>query len=140
MSDRSKTEPTEPDVPDSPGTGEILRRLQAGVRQRITELTTVSPEGEDHLLRLAELQRVQFVEEPLCVSSRPILGRLLVFLRKVVHRLFVRWYSHPLLQQQNRFNSVASSLIQELLEENRELRRRIEELAESRNRDDSSDG
>ncbi|MDX1632993.1 MAG: hypothetical protein R3234_14070 [Thermoanaerobaculia bacterium] len=135
MSERPESDTPEPDTPEPPSTGEILRRLQAGVRQRTAELTTVTPSGEDDRLRLAELQRVQFVEEPLCVSPRPVLGRLLVFLRKVVHRLFVRWYSHPLLQQQNRFNSVASSLIQELLEENRELRRRIDRLEGSRDAD-----
>lgn len=109
----------------------ILDRLQAGVRQRVAEHSTADPSGDAVSLGLSELQRAEFVEEPPCVSPRPVIGRLLVLARKAMHKLFVRWYARPVLQQQNRFNSVAATMIRELVEENRELRRRLELLQSS---------
>ena len=50
----------------------------------------------------------------------------IVFARKAVTSLFLRWYSRPLLQQQNSFNRAVSLRIQELLDAQRELRREVE--------------
>ena len=108
----------------------ILDRLQAGVRQRIAEHATADPSGDAVSLGLSELQRAEFVQEPPCVSPRPVIGGFLVLARKAVHKLFVRWYVRPILQQQNRFNSVAATLIRELVEENRALRRRLDQSRE----------
>ncbi len=112
-----------------------LERIQAGVRQRTAELTTLG-DGEEHRnLRLAELRQSDFVEEPVPVSPRPGIGRLIVNVRKLVYHLFVKWHSRPLLIQQNRFNQAVSAMIEDLLRDHnkldselRELRQRVAEL------------
>jgi len=92
-----------------------LERLRAGVRQRRAELATLGDESEATKLRVLELKTLEWVEEPPLFSHRPGLGKLIVLLRKVFFHAFVKWYARPLLQRQNRFNQVASQLIQELL-------------------------
>ena len=91
----------------------VLERVRAGVRQRQAELATLSG-GEEIKLRLLELKTLEYVEEPLAFSPRPVVGPLLVFLRKAVFHLFVKWWVRPVLQRQNRFNQVASQLLYEL--------------------------
>lgn len=91
----------------------VLDRVRAGVRQRQAELATLSG-GEEIKLRLLELKTLEYVEEPLAYSPRPVVGSLLVFGRKAVFHLFVKWWSRPVLQRQNRFNQVASQLLHEL--------------------------
>ncbi len=63
---------------------------------------------------LLELQRHEFVQEPVPVSPRPIYGRLLVFARKAFYHLFFKWHARAVLQQQNGFNQSASRLLTEL--------------------------
>lgn len=92
-----------------------LERLRAGVRQRRAELATLGDESEATKLRVLELKTLEWVEEPPLFSHRPGLGKLIVLLRKVFFHAFVKWYARPLLLRQNRFNQVASQLIQELL-------------------------
>lgn len=91
----------------------VLERVRAGVRQRQAELATLSG-GEEIKLRLLELKTLEYVEEPLAFSPRPVVGRLLVFARKAVFHLFVKWWARPVLQRQNRYNQVASQLLHEL--------------------------
>ncbi|HEV7671930.1 MAG TPA: hypothetical protein VGS22_25690 [Thermoanaerobaculia bacterium] len=109
--------PTEgPEEPvESVDVAAALERLRAGVRQRRAELATLGDESEATKLRLLELKTLEWVEEPPLFSHRPGLGKLIVFLRKVFFHAFVKWYARPLLQRQNRFNQVASQLIQELI-------------------------
>jgi hypothetical protein len=114
---------------------ETLDRLRSGVRQRQAELTTVDGESEEQRLRLADLQAAEFLQEPICVSPRPVIGRLLVFVRKAFFHLFMKWYLRPVVMQVNRFNGSAGTLIRDLVEanralaeQNRKLDRRIEAL------------
>lgn len=80
---------------------------------------------------LIELHRNEFVQEPVPVSPRPGIGRLIVFLRKVVYHLFVKWHARAALQQQNGFNQSASQLLAELAERSK---RSDEEIARLRER------
>lgn len=114
---------------------ETLDRLRSGVRQRQAELTTVSGESEELRLRLADLQSSEFLQEPICVSPRPVIGPILVFVRKAFFHLFMKWYLRPLVMQLNRFNGSAGALIRDLVEanrglveQNRKLDRRVEAL------------
>lgn len=106
-----------------------LEQLEAGVRQRRAELATLGEKSEELRLALAELKKREFVEEPPCVSPRPVLGRLLVFVRKVGFHLFVKWWVRPVLQQQNSYNQVASGRIQSLAFALEDLEHRMEQLA-----------
>lgn len=122
---------------------EVLDRLRSSVRQRQAELTATGGTSDELRLRLAELQSSEFVEEPVCVSPRPVVGRLLIAARKAVFHLFMKWYLRPLLLQVNRFHSVVGSLVRDLVEsnrrltvENQELERRIRTLEATSERHD----
>ncbi len=105
-----------------------LERLRAGVRQRRAELATLGDESEATKLKVLELKTLEWVEEPPLFSHRPGFGKLIVLLRKVFFHAFVKWYARPMLQRQNRFNQVASQLIQELLAQQTRLAAEIGRL------------
>lgn len=106
----------------------VLERIRSGVRQRQAELATLAGESEASKLRRLELKSLEWVEEPDLFSHRPGLGRLIVFARKAVFHAFVKWYARPILQRQNRFNQVASQLIQELSQEQSRLAHEVARL------------
>jgi hypothetical protein len=93
---------------------EALARLRAGVDQRRGELASAGAGSDEARRRLVELQRLEWVQEPLCVSPRPVVGRWLVFARKAFFHLFHKWYARPIVRQQNEFNRAASQLGREL--------------------------
>ena len=141
-----EAEPSSP--PLAPPTGDdaerariaaALERVRAGVRQRQGELATVPGTHHELRARLLELKAHEFVQQPPCFSPRPIFGQLLVLSRKVFFKAFMKWYLHPVLQQQNRYNQISSELLQELAEANDQLRRRVGVL-EERLRQRSGDG
>lgn len=108
---------------------DALDKLEAGVRQRRAELGAQGAVGERARLTLVELQRHEYLQDPVCVSPRPVIGPLVVLARKVFFKLFVKWYVHPIVQQQNRFNQMARQLLQELFEEQDRLGRELDRLA-----------
>lgn len=108
---------------------DTLERLRAGVKQRQAETATVDSDREDTRLRLVELQKLEYVREPTPVSPRPVVGRLLVFLRKAFFHLAHKWYARPVLHQQNGFNRAAGQLIADLAGRLEHSERRLAELA-----------
>lgn len=92
----------------------VLEQVRAGVKQRQAELATVDAEREDRRLALVELQGLEWVEEPVPVSPRPGIGRLLVFARKAFFHLFHKWHARPVLHRQNAFNRAAVRLLRDL--------------------------
>ncbi len=129
--------------PDLGDVAATLESLRAGVRQRRAELATLG-DGAEAKLRLLDLKAKEFVEEPIPVSPRPILGRVLIFGRKVAFHLGFKWYMRPLLQQQNQFNQAVSTLAQDLALRQDEIVRQLEgiarRLAEVERRLESSSG
>ena len=111
------------------GAAATLAALEAAVRQRRGELAAAGGDGDELGLRLAELRRREFVQEPRPVSPRPGFGRLLVLIRKVGYHLFFKWHARAVLQQQNEFNQAASALLADLAEREREARRQIDRLS-----------
>ena len=105
-----------------------LAALEAAVRQRRGELAALGGGGDELGVRLAELRQREFVQEPRPVSPRRGLGRLIVFVRRAVYHLFLKWHASAVLQQQNEFNQAASALLAELAERERETRRELERL------------
>jgi len=69
------------------------------------------------------------VQEPAPVSPRPVLGRLVVFVRKAAYHLFFKWHARAVLQQQNEFNQAVSRLAQDLAANDRERRAELARLA-----------
>jgi outer membrane murein-binding lipoprotein Lpp len=116
----------------APGTervAAVLEQLRSGVRQRTAEVAAVGAGADAARHRLVELASREYVEEPLPVSPRPVLGRLLVFSRKAVFHLFLKWFTRPVLEQQNGFNESASRLIQDLVKQQEGLERQVRRLA-----------
>jgi hypothetical protein len=105
-----------------------LAALEAAVRQRRGELAALGGADDEVGIRLAELRQREFVQEPRPVSPRPVLGRLVVFVRKAAYHLFFKWHARAVLQQQNEFNQTAAALLSDLAESERAHRREIERL------------
>lgn len=104
-------------------------RLREAVRQRVAEAATLEPGAEAAQSRLLALRELDTVREPVPVSPRPGLGRVIVFARKTAFHLFLKWLVRPLLAQQNQFNQTASQLIEELVRSEERLRAELRRQA-----------
>ncbi len=129
------SDPTPAPPPEGLRVAEVLQKVRSGVRQRRAESTTMAGEGEETRNGLLALKQREYVQEPVPFSHRPGLGRFIVLARKAVHKLFLKWLTRPLLEQQNGFNQASARLIEDLVEsreraarELRQLSARVEEL------------
>jgi hypothetical protein len=135
--------------PSDPRIDDVLQGLRAGVRQRRAEAATL-PEGEATRGGLLALKTHEYVREPIAFSHRPSFGKVIVFARKAFFHLFLKWFTRPVMEQQNAFNQTSSRLIQDLVEaheratrEARQLAARVEELEQrlaAQERDDRTKG
>lgn len=107
---------------------EALRRVESAVRQRHAQLATRSVEREAVQAQLFELRESELLREVTTSSPRPVIGPLLVWARKVVYHLFVKWQLRPLLQQQSRFNRAAADLLEQSLETQERMAEELERL------------
>jgi hypothetical protein len=106
-----------------------LARVRAGVRQRRAELATLSEELERLPPALARAHELQYVDEPVCESHRPVVGRFIVLAKKLVYKGFMKWYLDSLVRQQNAFNRAASEGLRDLFERQGALASELERLA-----------
>jgi hypothetical protein len=113
--------------PDPTRVEDVLERLRSGVRQRQAEVATISG-SELARHKLAELAAREYVQEPIAVSPRPVLGRWIVLARKAIFHLFLKWFTRPVMEQQNSYNQTVSRLIQDLMQSNDALAQRVREL------------
>lgn len=113
---------------DEPRVAEVLQQLRAGVRQRQAELATVGAGTDEARFKLVELTSKEYIQEPVALSPRPVLGRWIVFFRKAFYHLFLKWYMRPVLEQQNAFNQTAGRLIQDLVQGQEKLGRQLREM------------
>lgn len=118
-----------PPLPDEPRVAEVLQKVRSGVRQRRAEATTLAAGGEETRSGLLALKTQEYVREPVPFSHRARLGRLIVFSRKAVFHLFLKWFIRPVLEQQNGFNQAASRLIEDLVESQERMGRELRELS-----------
>jgi hypothetical protein len=114
---------------DEPRVAEVLEQLKAGVRQRQAELATIAKDLEELPAALAYAHRIQYVEEPENVSHRPLIGPLIVFVKRVLHGL-TKWYHQALLRQQNEVNRAVGLALRDLFERQRMLLREVQGLRE----------
>lgn len=113
---------------------EALRRVESAVRQRHAQLATRSVEREAVQARLFDLRETELLREATTSSPRPLIGPLLVWLRKAVYHLFLKWQLRPLLQQQSRFNQAAADLLEQSLEAQERLAEEVERLRDAAER------
>ncbi len=110
-----------------PRVAEVLQRLRSGVRQRQAEVATIS--GSDQARhKLAELTAREYVQEPIAVSPRPVFGRWIVLARKVIYHVVLKWFTRPVMEQQNAFNATVSRLMQDHVQSHEALVQRVREL------------
>jgi hypothetical protein len=121
----NETDPIDPKA--DPRVEEVLERLRAGVRQRQAEVATISG-SELARHKLAELSAREYVQEPIAVSPRPVLGRWIVLARKAIFHLVLKWFTRPVMEQQNSYNQTVSRLLQDLMQSNEALAQRVREL------------
>lgn len=107
---------------------EALRVVESGVRQRAAQIATLRGDRDAVRSQLLDLKATELLQEAIPVSPRPLIGPLLVFLRRAVYHLFFKWQLRPLMQQQNRFNQAAARLIEDCVEGERRLADEIERL------------
>jgi hypothetical protein len=121
-------------LPDAPKderadrVAQVLAQVRSGVRQRQAEVAAAGTGSEEAQHQLLELKSREYVQEPLCVSPRPVVGRFLVFSRKAVFHLFMKWFSRPVLEQQNLYNQTVARLLEDLLKSQEASERRLREL------------
>ena len=93
-----------------------LARIRTGVRQRQAWMATAAGDGGNGPVALLQVQKTQQIEQPIATSHRGLAGTPIVFAKKVVYRLFMKWYMRSILQQQNDFNRAVSVALQDLYE------------------------
>ena len=69
------------------------------------------------------------MQEPVAFSHRPGLGRLIVLARKAFYKLFLKWFTRPVLEQQNGYNQAAARLIEDLVEARERTARELRQLS-----------
>lgn len=127
--DRSRmSEPAAP-PPEDLRVAEVLQKVRSGVRQRRAESTTLAGGGEETRGGLLTLKQREYVQEPVAFSHRPGLGRFIVLARKAFYKLFLKWFTRPVLEQQNGFNQAAARLIEDLVESQECAAREIRQLS-----------
>jgi hypothetical protein len=122
-------DPSTPSAPEDLRVAEVLQKVRSGVRQRRAESTTLAGGGEETRNGLLALKAREYVQEPVAFSHRPGLGRLIVFARKAFHKLFLKWFTRPVLEQQNGYNQAASRLIEDLVEAQEKTARELRQLS-----------
>jgi hypothetical protein len=114
---------------EDPRVAEVLQQIRSGVRQRRAEAATLPAGGEEARSGLLALKTQEYVREPIAFSHRPRFGRLIVFTRKAFYHVFLKWFTRPVLEQQNAFNQTASRLIESLVEEREKAARELRLLS-----------
>jgi len=124
-----------------PRVAEVLQQLRSGVRQRQAEAATVgglpgsleaagpAAGGAGFAQGLLAVKAAEYVQEPVPLSHRPRLGKLIVGSRKAFFHLLLRWFLRPVLAQQNAFNQAAGRMLQDLAEAQERTAREVRVLA-----------
>lgn len=123
----------------------VIEQLKAGVLQRRAERATAGGSESETRFRLLETKKHEYVRQPLPVSPRPVIGRLLVLFRKLSYHLLLKWHARGVGDQQNAFNQATVRLLEDLVAgqeaKSRELAtlsRRVAELEQQVSRRDAA--
>ncbi|HEV2852971.1 MAG TPA: hypothetical protein VHC97_09230 [Thermoanaerobaculia bacterium] len=129
--------------PDDLRVDQVLQQVRSGVRQRYAESTTLAAGAEETRNGLLALKDREYVQEPVAFSHRARWGKLIIFTRKAFYKVFLKWFTRPVLEQQNGFNQAASRLIEDLVEAQERNARELRQISarlEALERDLEKDG
>jgi len=115
--------------PDDIRVDQVLQQVRSGIRQRRAEATTLAAGAEETRNGLLNLKAREYVQEPVAFSHRPRWGRFIVLARKAFYKLFLKWFTRPVLEQQNSFNQAAARMIEDLVEARERDARELRQLA-----------
>ena len=121
------TDPTPPS--DDIRVDQVLQQVRSGVRQRRAESTTLAAGAEETRNGLLALKSREYVQEPVAFSHRARWGKLIVFTRKAFYKVFLKWFTRPVLEQQNGFNQAAARMIEDLVEAQERNARELRQLS-----------
>lgn len=110
------SDPNPDDLRDDLRVSQVLQQVRSGVRQRRAESTTLAAGAEETRNGLLALKSREYVQEPVAFSHRARWGKLIVFVRKAFYKVFLKWFTRPVLEQQNGFNQAAARMIEDLVE------------------------
>lgn len=102
--------------PEDVRVDQVLQQVRSGIRQRRAESTTLAAGAEEARNGLLALKSREYVQEPVAFSHRARWGKLIVFTRKAFYKVFLKWFTRPVLEQQNGFNQAAARMIEDLVE------------------------
>jgi hypothetical protein len=120
---------SDPSSSPEPRVEDVLQKVRAGVRQRRAEAATLGVGAEEARNGLLELKQREYVQEPVPLSHRASLGRLIVLTRKAFFKIFLKWFARPVIEQQNAYNQTASRLIEDLIESRERMAKEIRQLS-----------
>lgn len=115
--------------PDDLRVDQVLQQVRSGVRQRRAESTTLAAGAEETRNGLLALKTREYVQEPVAFSHRARWGKLIVFTRKAFYKVFLKWFTRPVLEQQNGFNQAAARLIEDLVEAQEKNARELRQIS-----------
>ncbi len=93
-----------------------------------TAAASVPPNLAEIDRELAILTASQIVHEPVFQSSAPVIGRLIVVVRRAWNWMSTKWYVRPIVAQQNRINQQSVSAISTLARQQEIYAQRLSEL------------
>ena len=108
---------------------QVLQQVRSGVRQRRAESTTLAAGAEETRNGLLALKSREYVQEPVAFSHRARWGKMIVFVRKAFYKVFLKWFTRPVLEQQNGFNQAAARMIEDLVEARERDARELRQLS-----------
>ncbi len=124
-----------PDLPpEAARAADVLAQIRAGVRQRQALLATQPEDAPQLPASLAQVHATQYLERPVPQSHRRWLGPPIVFAKKVVYHVFMKWYLGSVLEQQTAFNRAVAVALQDLFEQQRSLARALAERRDAERR------
>jgi hypothetical protein len=108
-----------PDNQEEIQVAEVMEQIRAGIRQRQAEVATLGDprlggQGARLRQRLSDLRAMGHIRERPFVSTKPVIGRFLVFVREMWNSVAAKWYVRPMLRQQNTFNQAVAEMIIDL--------------------------
>ena len=118
------------ELPKSPRRIEVLRALEAGAEEALRLNRPGCPSMRD---RVDNLRARSWLAEPGFASGTPIVGPLVIRVRRAWNWMSTKWYVRPIAEQQTEFNVLAAEALRELTRSLEVLEARLSEIEVANN-------